>query len=328
MTLAGYAARRLIAAVPTLIGITLITFLLLEILPGREAALAGPEGGSFLTGEAVARVRATYHLDEPAWRRYLEWLLRLCRWDLGDSILDGRPVSQVIQGAAVPTLVLNVVALAMAFSVSVPVGVGWARRRRAGRGGAGSLVSYLLYAFPNFAAALLLQQFFSVGLGLLPLQGTNDLPPGSPFWATARDLAAHLILPAVCLSYGSLAYLARFTRTNLLEVLTREHLLAARGRGIGETVLAWRHALRNALIPLITLLGLLVPALLGGSVLIETVFSWPGLGRLYFYSLQNRDFPVVLGLTTLTAILTLAGALLADLLCAIADPRFAEEVTR
>lgn len=183
----------------------------------------------------------------------------------------------------------------------------------------------VLYAFPNFAAALLLQQLLSVHLGLLPLQGTGGLTPGASPLARAWDLLAHLLLPALCLGYGSLAYLARFTRANLLEAIGQEYLLAARSRGIRESVLAWRHAFRNAAIPLLTLVGLLVPALLGGSVLIETIFSWPGLGRLYVYSLSNRDYPVVLGLTLLTALLTLGGSLLADLLYAVADPRVGRE---
>jgi peptide/nickel transport system permease protein len=189
-------------------------------------------------------------------------------------------------------------------------------------------VLLVLYAFPNFAAALLLQQLLSVRLGLFPLQGIRSLPPQAPLAARAGDLLAHLLLPAFCLGYGSLAYLARFTRANLLEAIGREYLLAARARGVGETVLAWKHAFRNAAIPLLTLVGLLVPALLGGSVLIETIFSWPGLGRLYFYSLSNRDYPVVLGLTTFTALLTLGGSFLADFLYVLADPRVGKEEGR
>lgn len=320
----GYLIRRVLSTVPTLLGITLVTFLLLELLPGREVALAGRQEGGLFTPEVLEQIRATYHLDEPAWRRYLSWVGRLCRWDLGRSLLDGRRVETILSEAAVPTLILNAAALGLAFGISIPLGVGWARRRGSPADRIGGAGLYLLYAFPSFAAALLLQQLFAVRLGLLPLQGTSGGVEAVSLWARAADLGWHLVLPACCLSYGSLAYLARFTRANLLEAIGREYLLAARARGIAESVLAWRHALRNAAVPLLTLLGFLVPALLGGSVLIETIFSWPGLGRLYLYSLQNRDYPVILGLTTLSAVLTLAGSLLADFLYALADPRVGE----
>ncbi len=321
----GYLARRFLSVLPTLLGITLVTFLLLEALPGREMALGGMSERGLPSPRALEQVRKTYHLDEPAGSRYLAWLLRIVRWDLGESLLDGRDVGSLIAAAALPTLALNLAALLLAFGVSVPLGVAWARRRGAPGERAGAILLLLLYAFPNFAAALLLQQLLSVRLGILPLQGTRSLSAEAPALARAGDLLLHLALPALCLGYGSLAYLARFTRANLLEAIGREYLLAARARGIGEAVLAWKHALRNAAIPLLTLVGLLVPALLGGSVLIETIFSWPGLGRLYFYSLSNRDYPVVLGLTTLTALLTLGGSLLADFLYALADPRVGKE---
>ena len=321
----GFLVRRLLSFIPTLLGIALVTFLLLEALPGREMALAGGLESSLPSPAAVQQVRKEYHLDDPVAWRFVEWVLRVARWDLGTSVLDGRKVGAIIGEAAFPTLALNLAALVMAFGISIPLGVTWARRR-GGRGErAGATVLLILYAFPNFAAALLLQQLLSVRMGLFPLQGIRSLPPGAPLMASAGDLLAHLILPALCLGYGSLAYLARFTRANLLEAIGREYLLAARARGVGEAVLAWKHAFRNAAIPLLTLLGLLVPALLGGSVLIETIFSWPGLGRLYFYSLSNRDYPVVLGLTTFTALLTLGGSFLADFLYVLADPRVGGE---
>jgi peptide/nickel transport system permease protein len=316
----GFFLRRILSLLPTLVGITLVTFLLLEALPGRELLLSGATERGAASEKALEDVRREYHLDDPALERYLAWILRVARWDFGRSVLDRRPVASIIAGAALPTLALNLAALLLAFGISVPLGVAWARSR--GRRGerAGATLLMLLYAFPNFAAALLLQRFLSVRLGIFPLQGIGGEDSGTGA-GRAWDLGIHLALPALCLGYGSLAYLARFTRANLLEAIGREYLLAARARGIGEAILAWKHALRNAAIPLLTLVGLLVPALLGGSVLIETIFSWPGLGRLYYYSLSNRDYPVVLGLTTFTALLTLAGSLLSDLLYAVADPR-------
>lgn len=324
----AYFLRRLLSTVPTLIGITLVTFFLLELLPGREMALAGRREKGMPRPEVLEQIREEYGLDQPAPRRYLNWVLRLARGDLGESLLDGRPVSRVIRESAGPTFLLNLAALALAFAIAVPLGVGWARRRGSPGDRLGAIGLYVLYAFPNFAAALLLQQLLSVQLGWLPLQGISGLPDSAPLGSRLLDSLGHLILPATCLTYGSLAYLARFTRANLLEAIGREYLSAARARGIGERVLAWKHAFKNASIPLLTLVGFLVPALLGGSVLIETVFSWPGMGRLYYYSLQNRDYPVILGLTTLTALLTLAGSLLADYLYTLADPRLSGKETR
>ncbi|HEV8335917.1 MAG TPA: ABC transporter permease [Candidatus Polarisedimenticolia bacterium] len=325
--MAGFLIRRILSVVPTLLGITLITFLLLEKLPGREMALVGSPGAGLPSVRALEEVRRAYHFDEPVPRRYARWVLRLARWDLGESMLEHRPVGEIIAAAALPTFLLNFSALLLAFGVSIPLGVGWARRRGTASERAGTTLFLLLYAFPNFAAALLLQQFLSVRLGLFPLQGLGGASAGAGPLVRAADFLRHLALPALCLSYGSLAYLTRFTRANLLEEIGREYLTAARARGLGERLLAWKHALRNAAIPLLTLVGLLIPALLGGSVLIETIFSWPGLGRLYFYSLTNRDFPVILALTTLAALLTLGGSFLADLLYALADPRLRREET-
>ncbi|MCI0658097.1 MAG: ABC transporter permease [Acidobacteria bacterium] len=321
----GYLFRRILSVVPTLLGITLVTFLLLEILPGREMALSQASGANLPSRETLDRLRETYHLNEPIPTRYLHWLLRLCRWDLGESLLDHRPVSQTLRQTAGRTLALNLLALSLALAVSVPLGTRWAAVAGSLRERIGSLLLYLLYAFPGFAAALILQYLFAVRWGVLPLQGVRSLPDSAPLLPRSLDVAAHLLLPVLCLAYGSLAYLARFTRASVLEGLHSHYVDAARARGVDERALVWRHAFRNALVPMVTLLGALVPALLGGSVLVETIFSWPGIGRLYFESLQNRDYPVVLALTVVTALLTLAGSLLADVLYCVADPRVEPE---
>ena len=323
--MSGYLIRRFLGAFPTLLGITLLTFLLLEILPGREMALARPDSGRLPTVETLQRLRETYHLDEPVARRYLQWVLRICRWDLGDSLLDHRPVSESLRAPALRTFVLNFASLAFALLISFPLGTYWAGKAGSTGERVGSVLLYLLYAFPVFAAALLLQHFLAVRLGWLPLQGVGDMSASSALLHRGLDFAAHLLLPMLCLAYGSLAYLARFTRSSVLEELHSGYVLAARARGVGERALLWRHALRNTLVPAATLLGALVPALLAGSVFVETIFSWPGMGRLYFESLQNRDYPVVLALTLVTALLTLAGSLLADLLYCLADPRIEME---
>ena len=321
----GYLFRRILSVFPTLLGITLVTFLLLEILPGREMALSGAGESNLPSRETLVRLRQTYHLDEPILTRYGQWLLRLCRWDLGESLLDHRPVTSTLRRTAARTLSLNLLALSLALAISIPLGTRWAVTAGSMRDRVGTVFLYLLYAFPGFAAALILQYLFAVRWRLLPLQGVSSLPAAAPPLQKTWDLASHLVLPVVCLAYGSLAYLARFTRASVLEGLHSPYVDAARARGVDERVLIWKHAFRNAVVPLVTLLAALVPALLGGSVLVETIFSWPGMGRLYFESLLNRDYPVVLALTVVTALLTLAGSLLADILYCIADPRVEPE---
>ncbi len=318
----GYLIRRVASTLPTIIGISLVTFLLMELLPGREYALAGatPEG-STISPLALAQLRQRYHLDEPLPARYLAWLLGFFRWDFGTSLLDGRPVREIVAAAAWRTGLLNGLALLFALAVSLPLGLRWARAGGAGEERLGSMALYLLYAFPTFAAAVLLQHLFAVGLEILPLQGLTSLPDSAPLALRALDLGRHLLLPVVCLSYGTLAYLTRFTRWNLAEAMAGPFVAAARARGLSERTLSRRHALRIALPPLLALLGALVPALLAGSVLVETVFSIPGIGRIYFGALANRDYPVVLGLAALASLLTLFGSLAAEILCLFVDPR-------
>jgi peptide/nickel transport system permease protein len=321
----GYLLRRAASTLPTILGITLVTFFLVELLPGREFALsgAGPEARA-MSPAALAQLRARYHLEDPLPLRYGGWLVDFLRWDFGTSLLDGRPVGQVVAAAAWRTGLLNLLALSLALAISVPLGMRWARVGGAGEERAGSLVLYLLYAFPTFAAAVILQHLFAVRLGILPLQGLTSLPESEPLARRALDLGRHLLLPVICLSYGSLAYLTRFTRWNLAEAMTGPALAAARARGVREETLSRRHALRLALPPLLALIGALIPALLAGSVLVETIFSVPGIGRLYFHALANRDYPVVLGLAALASLITLFGSLAAELLCLFADPRLRE----
>lgn len=287
--------------------------------------LARADSGNLPSQETLDRLRATYHLDEPVLWRYGHWLLRLCRWDLGESLLDHQPVGPLLRQTAMRTLALNLLALSLALLVSIPLGTWWASTPGSAGDRFGSMLLYLLYAFPAFAAALILQQWLAVELGVLPLQGVRSLPASAPFLDRALDRGAHALLPVLCLAYGSLAYLARFTRAGMIEALNSRHIAASRARGLSNRSIVWRHAFRNALLPMLTLLGTLFPALLGGSVLVETIFSWPGMGRLYFEALQNRDYPIVLALSVVASVLTAAGSLLADSLYCLADPRVEAE---
>jgi peptide/nickel transport system permease protein len=319
------ALRLAVRAAVTLLGITLATFALLRLLPGDPALVELGGGGAPVAADAYESMLRRWGFQEPLPVQYLRWLGGVLRGDFGSSLRDGRPVAERIAERLGPTLLLNAAALGIVFGAGVPLGVAMARARgsRFDRGSRWAL--FLLFALPTFWIAGLLQIGFAVRLGWLPMHGLRS--PGleqAGSAARALDLARHLALPAVCLAYGQIAFLARFTRASLLESLGAEFVRAARARGLPESTVVLRHAFRNALLPMLTLTGLSVPALVGGSVVIESIFAWPGLGRLFHDAVFDLDYPLVLALTVLAAALTLGGNLAADLLYRIADPRTAE----
>lgn len=319
--MSAYLLRRLLIALSTLLGITLITFAVLHLAPG-EPTLTAAEGERPADAETVQALRQRYGLDRPLTVQYLEWVGRVARLDFGRSFVDHRPVRERILERLPRTVLLNLASLLVIISVAVPLGALAAARRDSAVDRLGGPVLYLLYSLPSFWVALILQGSLAVGLGLFPLAGLQS--EGAAAWSAPwrwLDAAWHLALPTFCLSYGSLAFYARFSRANLLEALSSDFVQSARSRGIGEGRLLWRHALANAWIPFLTLTGLLLPTLVSGSVIIERIFAWPGLGSLLFDSLFTRDYPTILGLTCLSAVLVLAGILAADLLYLVADPR-------
>jgi peptide/nickel transport system permease protein len=318
-----YLLRRLLLLLPTLIGITLVTFVILSLVPGDPAAARlGGDSIHPIDPQALERFRTDLGFDRPIPLRYLQWLGRLVRLDFGRSFRDNREVWEVIGERLPHTVLLNLTALGLMFTLALPLG--WLSAMwhggRFDRLTATAL--YGLYCVPNFAVALLLQIVVAARWKLLPLQGLQspfaaDLGPLPWLW----DRFVHLLLPAVCLGIGGLAYLTRFARAGLLETIRKEYVIVARAKGLSHRTAVLKHALRNSLIPLLTLIGMLIPALLSGSVIIERIFSWPGIGRLFFTAIGARDYPVIMGLTTLSALLSLGGILAADLLYAWADPR-------
>jgi peptide/nickel transport system permease protein len=246
------------------------------------------------------------------------------RLDLGESFVDHRPVSERIREGLPATLALNGLALFFTLAIAVPVGVAAGGRPEGLFDRASAIALFALYSMPVFWAALLLQTLLSVELGWLPLYGISSDPAPAGL-AGIVDRLAHLALPVTCLTYGSLAFFARLVRAGVLEARSQDFVTAALARGVSRRAALWRHAFRNALLPLITLLGLLLPGLLSGSVIVERIFAWPGLGRLYFDSILSRDYPVVLGLSLVGAVATLLATLAADVAYALADPRVREE---
>ncbi len=321
--MSGYLARRIASALPTLLGITLLAFLLLRVLPARPGSAGREEG--MVSAEAMARVRAAAPAAVSPAAGYAVWISGLVHGDLGRSEHDGRPVTTVL-GEALPwTLLLNGTALLIIYGLAVPFGLlsAAAPGSRFDRLGGAFLIG--VYALPSFAAGLLLQQWVAVRWNLLPLQGPPDIPAGTGWWQAVGTTLAHATLPAVCLALSGWAFVARYARAVFRSALGRQFLTAARARGLSRTRVV-AHAALWAAVPFVTLLATILPGLAGGSVVVEQIFSWPGVGRLYLGAIETRDTPVILGLTLLSALLVLAANLIVDLLYAVVDPRIRERL--
>jgi peptide/nickel transport system permease protein len=319
-----FLVRRIALAIPTLFGIVVVVFLLMHLAPGSPAsAIGGAESGRRVSAAAREEMRRLYGLDRPLPERFVQWLGRVARFDLGESFVDRRPVSERIREALPATLALNGLALLLTLALAIPIGVAAGGRPEGPFDRTSAVVLFALYSTPVFWAALLLQTFLSVKLGWLPLYGvSSDAAPEG--LAGLADRLAHLALPVTCLTYGSLAFVARLVRSGVAEARSQDFVTAALARGLSRRQALWRHAFRNALLPVVTLLGLLLPGLLSGSVIVERIFAWPGLGRLYFDSILSRDYPVVLGLSLIGGVVTLAATLAADVAAAFVDPRLRE----
>jgi peptide/nickel transport system permease protein len=319
----AYIARRLFYAVLTFLGITVVTFTLIHAVPGDPIDFLASKGMKNVSSPAqVAALRHEFHLDEPLYVQYLYWFRGIVTLDLGRSTVDRQLVADRIAEKLPRTFVLNTIAFLLAALIGLPVGLWSAKRSGRALERGSSVFFFLLYSLPSFWVALLLMEWLSVRLNLLPLFGmTSDNYLSMTTAQQIADRARHFILPVITLCYAQIAVLARFTKSSLTEVIQQDFITTARAKGAGEGAVLLIHAFRNALIPLVTLLGLIVPGLISGSVIVETMFQWDGVGRLYIDSIFARDYPTVLALTVATAVVTLLASLAADILYAIADPR-------
>ncbi|MBX3431752.1 MAG: ABC transporter permease [Pirellulales bacterium] len=322
----AYLIRRIGIGLITLVLITALIYGLLRAMPGSPitADPANLNPSKQITEEARKLYEKQYHLDKEWYVAYVLWLKDLVlHGDLGISFKNNnRGVTSLIVDRMPATLLLSVTSLVLAYGLSIPLGL-WATAKDGTLAERSvSVVLYMLYSLPAFVAALYLQLLFYVKLGWLPLFGmTSDNYADLSTLGKAFDVMQHAALPIVCFTYGALAYDSRFIRANMQEVVRQDYIRTAKAKGVGPRAVLWRHAFRNTLIPLVTMLGMTLPALLSGAVILEQVFAWPGMGQLYFDAIKQHDYNVVMGLTLMFSVLTLVGQLLADVLYAVVDPR-------
>jgi peptide/nickel transport system permease protein len=293
-------------------------------MPGSPALMAMAEASPDRTIDPadIERMKRDYGLDKPWYQAYFVWLGNVVQGDLGRSFFRKEPVARLILQRIGPTLLLSITSLLTTYLLSIPLGLYCSARANHPEERVLSTGLYMLYSLPAFVAALLLLYLFAYKLDWLPLFGmTSDNHKTLSPTGTFLDIVWHAILPVVCSTYGTLAYYTRFVRANMQEVIRQDYIRTARAKGAGPMRVLVRHAFRNTLIPLVTLVGLTLPYLLSGSIVLEQVFSWPGMGRMYFESINARDYPVIMGLTLLFSTVALIGQLLADVLYAVVDPR-------
>lgn len=311
----SYIIRRSLMAIPLLLGITIISFAIIQAAPGDPTSLLmDPQ----MKPEDKIKFREKYGLDDPVPVQYVKWLGHMVQGDFGTSIIRrGVPVSDMIMNRLPNTLLLMVISTLVAILIAVPFGIISAMRPYSKIDYTVTVTSFLGIATPSFWLGLMMILFFGVTLGWFPTGGVATLNAPFSIW----DRLHHLIMPAFVLATADMAALTRYTRSSMLDVLHQDYIRTAKSKGFKEGKVVLKHGLRNGLIPIITIFGLMLPSFIGGAAITETVFSWPGIGRLFIESAFTRDYPVIMALTVISAIFVVIGNLLADILYAIFDPR-------
>jgi peptide/nickel transport system permease protein len=325
-----YLIKRFFEMIPTLFGITLVSFLILQLAPGKPTDVL-TEMNPKITPEARERLEKLYGLDKPVVEQYWIWLKRVVKLDFGDSFsTDRRPVIEkiwdtkqnLIDRRLFITFFINVLSMFFIFIIAIPIGISSATHQHSTFDKISTVFWFIGFAMPSFWFALLLMMFFGIHLDWLPISGFKSMNYESLTLSDQiLDRTRHLILPVFVSSFGGVAGFSRYMRSSMLEVIRQDYITTARAKGLSERTVIYKHALRNALMAIITLLGLSVPGLIGGSVIFENIFGIPGMGQLFYMSVMTRDYPLVMGILTIGAMLTLIGNLLADIGYMIADPR-------
>lgn len=313
---------RLLNLIPLLIGITLISFAVIQLAPGDPGSVVADLNPK-ISPELVDKLRAHYGLNQPLHQQYLTWLSKILVLDFGESFQPGGgAVIHKILIAMPITLVMNAIGLVIVLVIAIPIGVVAARWQNGLFDRTSTILLFLGFAAPSFWLALIALLFFGVHLQWLPISGLSSF--GAEDWslpARLWDYTLHLTLPITIGVIGALAGMSRYVRSTMLDVIRQDYITTARAKGASENRVIYRHALGNALLPVVTILGLSIPGLIGGSVIMESIFAIPGMGKLFYDGVLTRDYPLIMGILTLGAVLTLLGNLLADVAYAWVDPR-------
>jgi len=317
----NYLFRRLFGIIPLLLGITIISFAIIHLAPGKPTQIEQALNPR-VSQEVRQRLEKLYGLDKPLHIQYINWVVQLSKFNFGRSFIDDRPVTEKILERIPVTLTINISSLILIFLIAIPLGVKSAIKAGTIFDHAITVLVFLLFAAPTFWLALLLMQLLSIQLGWLPISGLKSLDFeyfsfGQKIW----DLAHHLFLPIVVSTLGGFAGLTRYMRSNMIDALKQPYIYTARAKGLSEREVIYKHALRNAVLPVVTIIGLSIPGLLGGSVIFESIFAIPGIGRLFYEAVMTRDYPLIMAEVVLGGVLTMLGNLIADIAYGYVDPR-------
>ena len=317
----SYITKRLLVMIPLIFGITLITFIVIHLAPGSPVEVQ-TEMSLKVSAQAKENLKKLYGLDKPLYLQYSDWLKRFVSLDFGKSFVDGRKVIDKIIERIPITLTINILSLILIAIIAIPVGILSAIRQYSIFDKLSTIFVFIGFSTPTFWLALLLMILFGVNMGLLPISGIQsiDVSEMGPF-DRLLDWIKHLILPVGVSAFGGIAGLSRYSRSSMLEVIRQDYIKTAMAKGLTEAEVVFKHAFRNALMPIVTILGLSVPGLIGGGVIFETIFAIPGMGQLFYSSTMSRDYPTIMGILVIGAVLTLLGNLFADISYALADPR-------
>lgn len=317
-----YTLKRILQAIPLLIIISILTYLIINLAPGDPTAFfINPEKASRLGPDYVANIKHHLGLDQPLYIRYFKWLGNVLRGDFGESFFEQRSVMSILWEALPNTIILSLVAEIIALIVAIPAGIICALKRNSIWDYIFSTISFIGMSLPTFWFGLMLILVFSLKLGWLPTAGMRENFDAFVF----TDRLRHIILPAIVLGMGGMAANMRYMRGAMLEVIRQDYVRTARSKGLSEKVVIVKHALRNALIPIVTMLGFSIPGLFSGAAITETIFAWPGVGRIAIEAVFANDYPLVMGNFMIIAVMTVVGSLVADLLYAVVDPRIKYE---
>jgi peptide/nickel transport system permease protein len=321
LTMVNYIIRRLLGIVPLALGITIISFMIIHLAPGKPTTIQQSLNPK-VSLETRERLDKLYGLDKPLHIQYVNWLNKLIKFDFGRSFGDDRPVIDKILERIPVTLTINLLSLLLVFLIAIPLGVKSAINPNQLFDKTTTIFVFLGFAMPTFWLALILMNLFGIQLGWLPISGIKSLDfEYFSGWTKFTDMSRHLFLPVAISSVGGLAGVSRYMRSSMIEALNQPYIYTARAKGLSENSVVYKHALRNAILPIVTILGLSIPGLLGGSVIFESIFALPGIGRLFYEAVMMRDYPLIMAEVVLGAILTMLGNLIADIAYAYVDPR-------